>query len=78
VPAGNVTDLILEAGGPLIQRVDLYDHFEGGKIGPGQKSLTFSLVFQSAEKTLSDEEVNPVFMAIVGALSDKLGAGLRE
>lgn len=78
VPAGRVTDLILKTGGPFIRRVDLYDHFEGGKIGPGKKSLTFSLVFQSPEKTLSDDEVNPVFGAIVGALADELGAGLRE
>ncbi len=78
VQAGKVADLIFETGQPLLQRVDLYDRFEGKKIGPGKKSLTYSLVFQSPDKTLSDQEVNPLFDAIVGALADRLGAGLRE
>jgi len=78
VPSGAVTGLILETGAPLLRRAELYDRFEGEKIGPGKKSLTFSLVFQSPDKTLSDDEVNPVFSAIGGALSERLGAGLRE
>ena len=78
VPSSEIYDLILETSAPLIRRVDLYDHFAGKKIEKGKKSLTFSLAFQSTEKTLTDEEVNPVFEKIVQALSDKLGAKLRE
>ena len=36
------------------------------------------MAFQSTEKTLTDEEVNPVFEKIVQTLSEKLGAKLRE
>jgi phenylalanyl-tRNA synthetase beta chain len=78
VASSEIYDLILETSAPLIRRVDLYDHFAGKKIEQGKKSLTFSLSFQSAEKTLTDEEVNPVFEKIVQTLSDKLGARLRE
>ncbi len=78
VLSSEIYDLILETSAPLIRRVDLYDHFAGKKIEKGKKSLTFSLAFQSAEKTLTDEEVNPVFEKIVQTLSDKLGARLRE
>lgn len=73
-----IHDLIRETSAPLIRRVDLYDYFEGKKIEKGKKSLTFSMAFQSAEKTLTDAEVNPVFEKIVHTLSEKLGAKLRE
>jgi phenylalanyl-tRNA synthetase beta chain len=77
-PSRKIHDLIQETGAPLIRRVDLYDYFAGKKIEPGKKSLTFSLAFQSTEKTLTDAEVNPVFEKIVQTLSEKLGAKLRE
>lgn len=73
-----VTRLIETASAPLLSRVELYDHFEGKKIQPGKKSLTYSLAFQSPERTLTDEEVNPVFDKVVSTLAEKLGATLRE
>ncbi|MBI4382416.1 MAG: phenylalanine--tRNA ligase subunit beta [Nitrospinae bacterium] len=76
-PSKSVADLIGEAGSPLISKVELYDCFEGKKLPEGKKSLTFALAFQSAEKTLADDEVNPVFENIVNALREKYGASLR-
>jgi phenylalanyl-tRNA synthetase beta chain len=58
--------------------VELFDHYQGKRLPPGKKSLTFALSFQSPEKTLTDEEVNPIFEKIVGSLSEQLGAALRE
>ncbi len=78
VQAQTVSDLIRQVSGPLIRRVELYDHFEGKRLPEGKKSLTFALSFQSSEKTLTDEEVNPIFEKIVGRLSEQLGAALRE
>jgi len=78
VPSRKISDLIVKTAAPLLSRVELYDHFEGKKIEKGKKSLTFSMVFQSPEKTLTDAEVNPVFDAVVDALSGQLGAALRE
>jgi phenylalanyl-tRNA synthetase beta chain len=78
VTSQTAEDLILKAGSPLIQKVQLYDHFEGKKIQADKKSLTFALSFQSADRTLSDEEVNPLFEKIVQTLKSELGASLRE
>ena len=78
VTSQKAADLILKTGCPLIQKVDLYDHFEGKKIQADKKSLTFALSFQSAERTLSDDEVNPLFEKIVQTLKSELGASLRE
>lgn len=78
VASGAISDLIREAGQPLLSRVDLYDQFEGKKLPEGKKSLTYALAFQSPDKTLTDEEVNPVFENIVKALGDQVGASLRD
>ena len=78
VQAQTISDLIRQTSGPLIRRVELYDQYQGKRLPPGKKSLTFALSFQSPEKTLTDEEVNPIFEKIVGSLSDQLGAALRE
>ncbi len=73
-----VTDLIRNSSQPILNRVELYDQFEGKKLEKGKKSLTFALSFQSPEKTLTDEEVNPVFDKIITTLHEKLGATLRD
>ena len=78
VTSEQVAGLILKTGTPLIQKVELYDHFEGKKIQADKKSLTFALSFQSAERTLSDEEVTPLFEKIIKTLESELGASLRE
>ena len=78
VTSGEVIDRINQAGGPLLRKIELYDHFEGNKIQEGKKSLTYALTFQSNDRTLADEEVNPVFEKIVKSLSSQLGAMLRE
>ena len=78
VTSEQVAGLILKTGTPLIQKVELYDHFEGKKIQADKKSLTFALSFQSAERTLSDEEVTPLFERIIKTLESELGASLRE
>jgi len=78
VSSGEVSDQISKAGAPLLKRVELYDHFDGKKIQKGKKSLTYALTFQSTDKTLTDEEVNPIFEKIVKTLSSQLGATLRD
>jgi len=78
VTSQKVSDLILKTGHPLLKQVELYDHFEGKKFHSDKKSLTFALSFQSEGKTLSDDEVSPLFEAIVLALKNELDASLRE
>jgi phenylalanyl-tRNA synthetase beta chain len=78
LPSAEVARVIRAAGVPLIHKVELYDQFEGQKLGAGKKSLTFALAFQSPDRTLTDEEVNPVFADIVKQVGDRCGAVLRD
>lgn len=75
-PAGALLGAIREAGRPLLQRVSVFDLYEGGRIAAGQKSLAFRLRF-AAERTLKDQEVEKQMHRIVQALRDRFSAELR-
>ncbi|MCI0403829.1 MAG: phenylalanine--tRNA ligase subunit beta, partial [Acidobacteria bacterium] len=53
------------------------DRFHGGSLPAGRYSLLIRVVFQSAERTLTDEDIRGFSERIVGALGKKLGATLR-
>ncbi len=65
IPADNVLKIILEEGTDLIVRSRLFDTFKKGE----KISYAYRLVFQSYEKTLSDEEVNKIMAQITAKLS---------
>jgi phenylalanyl-tRNA synthetase beta subunit len=54
----SVATLCAQVGNPLVVRVDLFDEFSKEIDGVKKTSFAFRLVFQSFEKTLTDEEVN--------------------
>ena len=57
---------------------ELFDVFRGQNIPEGQKSLAYSFTYRSAEKTLTDEEVNGAHESLVVAFKEKLGAMIRD
>ncbi len=61
----------------LLDDVDLFDMFEGEKLGEDKKSLSFHLVFRSRERTLTSEEVGHEMGKIVRALQDTFSIELR-
>ena len=65
----------------LLDDVDLLDYYdpsiEGKNTKKDHKSLTFRLVFQSGDHTLTDEEVNAEMTKIILLLEEKFGAEVR-
>ncbi|HVU18159.1 MAG TPA: phenylalanine--tRNA ligase subunit beta [Candidatus Didemnitutus sp.] len=49
-----------------IERVEVFDVYQGNNLPAGKKSLAFSLTFRSPHRTLTDDEVNNVFRQIQG------------
>ena len=47
-----------------LEAVSAFDVYTGPGVPAGKKSLAFSLVFRSADRTLTDEEVNGVFQKV--------------
>jgi phenylalanyl-tRNA synthetase beta chain len=52
-----------------LESVDVFDVYRGAGLPEGKKSVAFSLVFRATDRTLTDDEVNAVFLKI----QDELG-----
>jgi phenylalanyl-tRNA synthetase beta chain len=61
----------------LIEKVSIFDCYMGGNIPQGKKSLAFSIIYRSKEKTLTDEEVENIHASLVDYLLEKTGGELR-
>jgi len=77
VTSGSIIKLIKESAGAYLEKVDFFDVYKGAQTGESKKSLAFSMVYRSLEKTLTEDEVNASFKKVVKALADKIGAELR-
>lgn len=78
VSAVRVEQVVRAAAGGLLERIQLFDLYQGDQIGAGKKSLAYSLVYRSGERTLTDDEVRGVRQRIIQALREQLGAALRQ
>jgi len=61
----------------LLESVNFFDVYKGSGIEEGHKSIAFSFVFRSKERTLNDEEIGHLFNKIIEHLSEKFDAVLR-
>jgi phenylalanyl-tRNA synthetase beta chain len=77
VPAGAVEAVIRQAGGRLLADVRLFDVYRSPALGPGKKSLAYSLAYQAPDRTLQDKDAQKLRQKILQALERELGAKLR-
>ncbi|MDO4367075.1 MAG: hypothetical protein Q4D70_09785, partial [bacterium] len=73
-----VEKCIRKAAPPELTAVTLFDIFTSKDIGKGRRSFAYSLAFRSADRTLTDDEVNRAFAKIVEALRASLGVEVRD
>jgi phenylalanyl-tRNA synthetase beta chain len=77
IPAQDVQDVIVRSGGELLRAATLFDVYTGDPVPEGKKSLTYSLVYQAEERTLTDGEASTLQERIMHALNEAFGAVLR-
>lgn len=75
--AAKVQSAIAKNAGKYLHTVQVFDVFEGGSLGDNNKSIAFSLEFNSPEKTLLDSDVDTQIQAIVKAVEKATGGKLR-
>ncbi|NLI61428.1 MAG: phenylalanine--tRNA ligase subunit beta [Clostridiales bacterium] len=78
VLASSIEKVIRKSGGDLLENVELFDIYEGDQIPQGYRSMAYALRYRAADRTLKDEDINPIHDSIVAALRDELGAELRK
>ncbi len=73
-----VERIIEEAAADLLDSVRLFDVYRGGQVAEGKKSMAYSLTYRSADRTLTDAEVEQCHGRVRDALVRTLGAALRS
>ena len=66
-----------DGGGSLLEEVRLFDVYTGEQVGPGRKSLAYTLRFRAPDRTLTDEDVAVARQAAVASAQRRTGAVLR-
>jgi phenylalanyl-tRNA synthetase beta chain len=66
-----------KTAGKLLKDVNVFDVFEGDKIGADKKSYALSFILQDEEKTLNDSEIENVMNKLIAAFEKETGAKLR-
>lgn len=72
-----ILNVIYESESEILFDVDLFDIYEGENLPENKKSLSFHLIFQANDHTLTSEEVGKALEKIVSNLKNKLGAEIR-
>lgn len=65
VEARELKEIIGRSGSDLIKEIEIFAVYEGDPIPEGKKSVSFSILFQSRDKTLEDSEVQEIIKKIV-------------
>ncbi|GAC1337548.1 MAG: phenylalanine--tRNA ligase subunit beta [Candidatus Dormibacteria bacterium] len=76
-PAGPALQTIREAGGRLLEDVELYDEYRGDALG-GRKGWTFRLTYRSPDHTLTGAEAQAAQDTIATALKVRCQAEIRR
>ena len=77
IPVGDLERAIISGGGRLLEKVKLFDVYQGSQIPEGKKSVAYSVWLRSAEGTLTDAQIDDASQKIIAKL-EKLGAELRK
>ena len=77
VTAGELSDVITEAGGGILESVRLFDVYRGKGVENGKKSMAYNLVLRAADHTLTDAEAEAAVAKILRKL-EAAGATLRS
>jgi phenylalanyl-tRNA synthetase beta chain len=77
IPVQDIISAIKDKGGRLLAEVKIIDVYQGKQIPQGYKGLTISCSYRLYERTLTEEEVNPIHSAIQETLINTLSVKLR-
>ena len=77
VPVGTIERAISSGAGRLLEKIELFDVYEGAQIPDGKKSVAYSVWLRSADSTLTDKEIDEINAKIIKKL-EGVGAELRK
>lgn len=77
LPVAELEKAIRRCGGNRLEKVTLFDVYQGSQIEKGKKSVAYRVLLRSQEGTMTEDEVNTVLQKMMREL-EKIGAVLRS
>jgi phenylalanyl-tRNA synthetase beta chain len=74
----DVERVVREAGGDLLEKLELFDQYTGVGVDSNHRSLAWRLTFRHPERTLRDKEIEGRRSKILGALEQELHVRQRS
>jgi phenylalanyl-tRNA synthetase beta chain len=65
-------------GFPLVTRISLFDIYQGEQVPAGKKSLAIRILYQTADHTLTDIEIDKIQKNMLDSLKKEFNADLRS
>jgi phenylalanyl-tRNA synthetase beta chain len=78
VTADAVADVIRQAAGPLLERLEVFDEYRGSGVPAGSRSVAWRCTFRDPSRTLREREVDEALSRVVRALEEQLDVRRRE
>ena len=78
IPVNELRTFLVQHGGKMLSDVSIFDVYQGRQIPSGKKSVAFSLAFSVPDRTLKEEEVDPIFHTLLEGLQSSFAAELRS
>ncbi len=72
-----VRDIAMRTEKNLLKAVNLFDVYEGEKLGADKKSYAVSFTLQDEEKTLTDKQIDKIMNKLMGTYKHLLNAEIR-
>ena len=74
---GTILQVIAENATNILNKIEIFDIYQGQGITQGKKSVALGLTFQDPARTLVDSEINDVIQKVVMTLERQFNATLR-
>jgi phenylalanyl-tRNA synthetase beta chain len=78
IPYSRLVELAEKTEKKLLQKVHLFDVYEGDKIPAGKKSYAVSFHLQDETKTLTDHQIDQIMQKLISVFEKELGAEIRK
>ncbi|SFF38047.1 phenylalanyl-tRNA synthetase beta subunit [Fontimonas thermophila] len=78
LPVETLLTVACRAGGPLLQKILVFDIYRGEGLGKGCKSVALGLIFNDYSRTLTVQDIDAATASIAQALAQDVGAAIRQ
>lgn len=78
ITSKQIMDILKYIGGRMVTQIDVFDVYTGENVKEDEKSIAYSITFEDATRTLTDEEVMVVFNKMIENVETKLEAKVRD